>query len=249
MDISQLSLNEIVLRYPGSRSVFETFHLDYCCGGKQTLDHACSKRNIAINDIVTALEKQANQKDDEIHFEQWPLDLLIDYIEKKHHRYTEQTLALLIQKLERLVHRHGPENPFLMELHDTFVQMAGNLAMHMKKEELVLFPAVRKLVNAQLQGSYTAEAGAISIRGAMAQMEHEHEEEGQRLSKIAELTDHFTPPSHACSTWQFTYEKLAEFEKDLHRHIFLENGILFPAAATLEDQAQMAQQPQSCMIR
>lgn len=246
MNIEQLSLNEIVLRYPGSRSVFETFHLDYCCGGKQTLEHACKKKNIAIADIEAALEKQANQKEDVIRFEDWPLDLLIDYIEKKHHRYTEETLALLNLKLERLVARHGAENPYLMELEETFHQIAGNLAMHMKKEELMLFPMIRKMVNAKMHGSAPVEPGGVSIKNAIMQMEHEHEAEGQRLTKIAELTNNFTPPSHACSTWQFTYEKLAEFEKDLHRHIFLENGILFPAAASLEVESV---QPQSCMIR
>ncbi len=244
MDIQHLSLNEIVLRYPGSRMVFETFHLDYCCGGKQTLEHACQKKNIAVADIVTALDKESNKRDDEIRFEDWPLDLLIDYIEKKHHRYTESTLALITQKFERLVHRHGPENPYLMELSDIFQQIAGNLAMHMKKEELVLFPAVRNLLKAQLTG--IPSSNTVSIKNAISQMEHEHEEEGQRLTRIAELTNHFTPPEQACSTWQFTYEKLAEFEKDLHRHIFLENGILFPAAIQMEE-AQA--QPQSCMMR
>lgn len=243
MDIQNFSLNEIVLRYPGSRMVFETFHLDYCCGGKQTLEQACKKKNIAIADIEAALEKQNNKRDDEILFEDWPLDLLIDYIEKKHHRYTEATLALINKKLERLVYRHGEENPYLSELAEIFLEISGNLAMHMKKEELVLFPAVRNLIKAELSG--TLSQNTVSIKSAITQMEREHEEEGGRLTRIAELTNHFTPPSHACSTWLFTYEKLAEFEKDLHRHIFLENGILFPAAAKMEDEQSI---PQSCMM-
>lgn len=244
MSIQNLTLNEIVLRYPGSRMVFETFHLDYCCGGKQTLEHACQKKNIAVADIEKAIEKEANKRDDEIRFEDWPLDLLVDYIEKKHHRYTVDTLGLLAQKLERLVQRHGEENPYLMELQEVFLQMAGNLSMHMKKEEMMLFPAVRNILKAKMSGAIWE--SPVSLASAVAQMEHEHEEEGIRLTKMAEITNQFTPPEHACATWQFTYDKLAEFEKDLHRHIFLENGILFPAAIQMESEQV---QPQSCMLR
>lgn len=66
-------------------------------------------------------------------------------------------------------------------------------------------------------------------------MEHEHEAEGERFRKIAGLTDGYTAPPDACGTYRVTFAMLKEFEDDLHKHIHLENNILFPGAITLEN--------------
>lgn len=233
--MKELALNEIVKQYPGSRFVFEEFHFDYCCGGKQQLGQVCEKRNINVEDVITAIHKRSTQKEDIINFDEWPLDLLIDYIEKKHHRYVNDNLDHIQEKLDRLVYRHGDENPFLLQLNETFLLVARNLSMHMKKEELILFPFIRNLVNAQRNGTTLTEAGFGSVRNPIMMMEDEHQHEGDRLHIIAEMTNQFNPPPQACATWQYAYEKLAEFEKDLHMHIHLENNILFPKAIKLEE--------------
>lgn len=239
--MKDLSLNEIVSRYPVSRHVFEQFRFDYCCGGKQTLEHACSKRSIPFEDVVKAIEQRAAYKDDVIDFSQWPLDLLIDYIEKKHHRYVVESAQLLHEKFERLVARHGYENPYLLDLKEMFEQAAQNLGHHMYKEEHILFPYIRNLVSAERGDAVYQTPGFGSVENPIAMMEQEHSTEGERFEKMAELTDLYTPPPHACATWQFTYEKLAEFEKDLHRHIHLENNLLFPKAILLENKLREAE--------
>ena len=65
-------------------------------------------------------------------------------------------------------------------------------------------------------------------------MMEEHEAEGDRFVKIAELTNNYTPPADACSTYRVTFAMLSDFEQDLHKHIHLENNILFPSAVALE---------------
>jgi len=48
---------------------------------------------------------------------------------------------------------------------------------------------------------------------------------------MRELTSAFTPPEGACPTYRGLYHGLAEFERDMHVHVHLENNILFPRAA------------------
>lgn len=40
-------------------------------------------------------------------------------------------------------------------------------------------------------------------------------------------------PDDACNTFMLTYQKLKEFEDDFHKHVHLENNILFPKASEL----------------
>ena len=54
-------------------------------------------------------------------------------------------------------------------------------------------------------------------------------------------SDGFAPPADACLSFRALYQGLEEFERDLHRHIHLENNILFPRAlAGLSQEAERA---------
>lgn len=225
----------MVRLYPGSRHIMERYRIDYCCGGKQTLEQACSKKGLNAEVVAEQIISYVPH-DPQIDVSNWPADLIVSYIEKKHHRYTEENLILINHKLDQLVDRHGENHPFLFELNGLFKQLSANLSTHMKKEELILFPYINKMVKAALGGTVPETPPFMRAANPITLMEAEHHEEGARFEKIAELTNNYTPPEYACSTWQFVYEKLNEFEKDLHMHIYLENSILFPKAISLEQQ-------------
>jgi regulator of cell morphogenesis and NO signaling len=65
-------------------------------------------------------------------------------------------------------------------------------------------------------------------------MEAEHEAAGDELFEIRSLTNNYTPPADACNTYRICYQELKEFEEDLHKHVHLENNILFPKTIKLE---------------
>ncbi|MFZ1327731.1 MAG: hemerythrin domain-containing protein, partial [Chitinophagaceae bacterium] len=64
-------------------------------------------------------------------------------------------------------------------------------------------------------------------------MEQEHDHAGSMLAEIRRLTDNFMPPADACTTYRLSFAALEAFELDLHRHVHLENNILFPKAMQL----------------
>ena len=68
----------------------------------------------------------------------------------------------------------------------------------------------------------------------VAQMEAEHESAGDAMRKIKGLSNNFTAPADSCNTFKALYSELKEFEEDLHKHIHLENNILFPRSIELE---------------
>ena len=66
-------------------------------------------------------------------------------------------------------------------------------------------------------------------------MEMEHETVAKNFDRIRTLSKNYTVPEDACATYSLLYNKLAEFENDLHTHVHLENNILFPKAIKLEN--------------
>lgn len=129
---------------------------------------------------------------------------------------------------------HGAKHPELLLINELFKGCAGELAQHMKKEELILFPFIKKLVHATLSDELIELPHFETIQNPIAMMMHEHDAEGVRFRKIAELSNNYTPPADGCNTYKVTFAMLEEFEQDLHKHIHLENNILFPKAAKLE---------------
>ncbi|MCP2037879.1 iron-sulfur cluster repair di-iron protein [Chryseobacterium sp. HSC-36S06] len=214
--------------------VFKKYHIDFCCKGGRTVEEACDNKKVSPEQIYQELEEIANRKSEDIDFNSWPLDLLADYVEKTHHKYVEEKSAMLIPYLNKLCKVHGERHPELFEINELFIGSAQDLAAHMKKEELILFPFIKQMVEAKKNGETLPAPRFGTVENPVAMMKHEHEAEGERFVKIAELTNDYEFPDDACGTYQVTYKMLEDFQNDLHKHIHLENNILFPKAIAME---------------
>ena len=113
-------------------------------------------------------------------------------------------------------------------------EVAGELSSHLKKEELILFPFIKKMLVAKKENSGLPVAHFGTVDNPIKMMETEHEDAGELFRKISLLSNNYTPPQGACNTYRAFYAKLDEFEQDLHQHIHLENNILFPKVLILE---------------
>ncbi|MDD2985309.1 iron-sulfur cluster repair di-iron protein [Flavobacterium sp.] len=233
--LEQPTIGEYVAKDFRTAAVFSKYGIDFCCKGNRTIEEASEKKGLDFNQIEQEVTQiLATQATNTIDFNSWPSDLLIDYIEKTHHRYVVEKSAVLVPFLDKLTKVHGGNHPELFEIHELFVGCASELAQHMVKEETVLFPFIKKMENAIRTGQAIEQPHFGTVENPIAMMKHEHENEGDRFVKIAALTNNYTPPADACNTYKVTFAMLQEFEQDLHKHIHLENNILFPRAIAME---------------
>jgi regulator of cell morphogenesis and NO signaling len=229
------TIGEIVAEDFRTAAVFSKNRMDFCCGGHKTVKEVCESKKVDTELLTLELNEVLNSKNEgTIDFQQWPLDLLVSYIVKTHHRYVEEKVPILLQFLHKLCNVHGERHPELFEINQLFNGCAQELGHHMEKEEQILFPFIEKMEAAKSKGIELERPPFGSVNNPINMMMHEHEAEGKRLERIAELTDGYTPPQDACNTYKVTYAMLQEFEQDLHKHIHLENNILFPKAIALE---------------
>ena len=228
-------IGELVARDYRTASVFKKYSIDFCCQGNRTIQEACEKKNIdtkkVLEDLVAMMEAKSESTTD---YQSWPLDLLADYIEKKHHRYVQEKTLEIQPYLDKICKVHGERHPELLEIKEEFNASAGELAAHMKKEEMILFPFIRKMTKAKLENTKVDAAHFGTVKNPIQMMMNEHTVEGNRFRKIEELSNNYTPPLDACNTYRVSFALLKEFEQDLHLHIHLENNILFPRAIEIE---------------
>ena len=228
-------IGQIVAEDYRTAQIFKNHKIDFCCQGNRSIQQAAEKKKMDAQVLINEINAiQQEVKESTVDYKSWPLDLLADYIEKKHHRYVGEKIPVLIPYLEKLCKVHGERHPELFEITEHFKKCAGELSAHMKKEEIILFPAIRKMVQAKQTGSRLEKPHFGTVQNPIQMMMMEHETEGERFRLIDDLSNNYTPPEDACNTYRVTFALLQEFENDLHQHIHLENNILFPKSAELE---------------
>jgi regulator of cell morphogenesis and NO signaling len=230
----QRSLGELVTENTRAAAVFERFGLDYCCHGHQTLEDAAREQGVPIDQVVAALESLGAPTTGDRADEAASLDQLTQLIVQRHHRYVRESTPTINAWLDKLVSRHGERHPELAQARDIFRQLGAEMAAHMAKEENILFPFIDALAAAERDGHRPAASPFGTIVNPVRVMEADHAVAGDLLARLRTLTGGYEPPADACTTYRLCYSELARFEADLHRHVHLENNVLFPRALELE---------------
>lgn len=227
---AQQTLAGIVSSNHAAVPVLEKYNLDFCCKGKRTLAEACKEKNLPVDTIVDELNHAVQPlASNKIQFDQMNAEQLISYILIRHHFYVKQALPTITGHLEKVAFKHGDRFPFMVDVFHLFSKVGEELTAHMQKEEQILFPRITE-VEALHNTNHTRGLSANYIAAPIQVMEMEHEQAGDLLYKIRELTNNFTPPADACTTFRVSLAELKAFEEDLHKHVHLENNLLFPMA-------------------
>jgi regulator of cell morphogenesis and NO signaling len=228
---------EVAAQNPATIRIFQRFAIDFCCGGKRPLSEVCAEKHITFGELRTALDSAGEPERSELPTADAKLTEMVRFIVDKYHADLRIELPRLAQMAAKVLDAHGARHPdVLPALEATLHGLREELEAHMMKEERVLFPYIERLETLATAGQRLPASPFGSIQAPSGMMEHEHESAGHALARLRELTGGYTPPADACNTFRGLYHGLAELEKALHEHIHLENNILFPQAARLEEE-------------
>ena len=235
MIIATQTVREIAQAQPSSVRVFEQFGIEYCCGGRKPLAEACATKDVDVDTVIAALE--AASRNENAKMKDWtkePLAKLTEYIVRTHHAYCKDELPRLSGLAAKVVNAHGGTNPELALIKAKLARLAEELIDHLAEEEVVVFPMITKLEGKKASDAAAQAESPTSIGNPLAMLIKEHDNAGVLLAEIRSLSRDFIAPEYACTTYNAFFDGLREFERDLHRHIHLENNILFPRAIALE---------------
>ncbi len=220
------TLGGLVAGNPARAAVLESLGLDFCCGGARTLAAACAEAGLdaaTVARLLAAPPVAGAAAAAEPDLKAMPLTGLVDHIEATHHAWLRRELPSLQAQAAKVRAAHGPRHPELAEAAEVLAALAEELDAHLAKEEQILFPAIRAL-----EGGGPGLPTCGGLQNPIRVMEMEHDEAGEALRRLRELTGGHQPPPDACATLRGWCAGLAALERDLHRHIHKENNVLFP---------------------
>ncbi len=234
--IQKLTLAQIVSKDSRAAAVFEKYQLDFCCNGAKPFEEACMEQGLNSTEILSEIDNTHNGAgENSLRFNGWELDFLVDYIINNHHHYVRQAIPVISAHSTKVASVHGKIHPETVEMARIFSSVYKELKQHLMKEEELLFPYIKFLVKVKNNLSSYERPFFGTIANPIKMMEAEHLSAGNGMFAIRKLTDNYSIPLDACNTYAVYLKELKEFEEDLHKHVYLENSILFPKAVELEE--------------
>ena len=232
-----MTIRDIVANDFRTAAVFQRHDIDFCCKGDRSIQDACRNGRVTAEDVLKDIaEATATAATGEARFNSWDLGTLVSYIVGNHHAFVRQAIPVLLTHTKKVAAVHGDRHPELPEVARLFSEVADEMTSHMAKEEQILFPYIVDVEEASQTGSGRPSAPFGTVRNPIRMMEMEHESAGDAMARIRSLTSGYAIPEGACTTYRVCLQELEAFERDLHQHVHLENNILFPKAARLENE-------------
>jgi len=219
------SLGELVAECPARAQVFEQLRLDYCCGGRQTLAAACTKRRLDLDEVLAALQTLdgGRRQSANVESRDWR-DVgaaeLCAHIVTVHHDGLRKAFPRIERLLATVVRVHSNRARQLRDAQRRFSEIRAELEPHLASEETELFPAC-----------IAADQTGTPIEAYMLEEhESEHAALGHALVALRILCGDYDRQTARCATHRALLDALEAFEQDLHRHVHEENNILLPRA-------------------
>lgn len=212
MITKDMTIADSIKQKPDIVSIFSDTGIDFCCGGHRSLEEALNEKNLDINSYLRILNSEQKSEDKNLDS---ALNLdkkeLVDYIIKYHHKYEFELLDKIDDFLKTLINvhysTHGEE---LTNIYGLFLRIKADLVPHFYEEEKKYFPPF-------INGEYVDFEKLIDG----------HETVGELLQELERITDSYTAPDDGCNTYEYCFKLMKDLQDDIHKHIFLENSVLF----------------------
>jgi regulator of cell morphogenesis and NO signaling len=230
------SISDIVKWDYRTADVFKKYQLSFCCSGAVQLKSACEVRGIDFGLISTELEEATRNRmlPNNLPFDEWNIDFLIDFIVHIHHAYIYRVIPSLSASLESFTAGHQVKYPELIRVTELFTKMTEMLMLYNRHEDDIIFPYIKQIDSAYRRKEPYGNLFVRTLRKPLHRVENEHRQIQGFMNDLAIATNQFTAPEKACLSYSVIYKKLEEAHHNLRQHQFLEHSILFPKAVAIE---------------
>jgi len=199
-DVNQ-TVREIAIEHPATVRVFESLGIDYCCGGKRSLQDACQRAGVPVERALDLLEGvKEDSTTDAANWGGASAQELVRHIVGQHHSYVRSETPRLMTMFEKVVSRHGQAHSELASIRDLFKALTEELSVHMHKEENVLFPYFEQMESAVARGAAPPPVVFGSVEMPISRMLADHDDAGELLARIRALSNEYHAPESACPT-------------------------------------------------
>lgn len=240
VDFLNYSVGALVAADSRAATVLDAYGIDYCCHGDERLEEVCNRLSISPKGLAKNLKFYLkDQSPPTFDYDFWPMGLLANYIERKHHRYVKAQAPLI-----ESMFKEASQEPFdrigsLPEVRLIFWKVAEEILDQVVREERILFPYLRKMEKNEQGEIPFAGSHFDTVRESIVTLFKEHHREGACLQELRSVTNGYKLSIHSSYWERLIYPQLEALDKDMKTHLHLENNILFPRALSAAEKVSL----------
>jgi regulator of cell morphogenesis and NO signaling len=201
----------------------------------QTLEEACKKNGLRVEQVVRELESPTHLREANLPLVSYPIDLIIEYLKHSHFLFIKHKLPYIAKLIENFKAKHVLYEHVERDLKIVFPLFVEDFIHHIYEEEDTLFVYIRQLQKASKGKLSPTKLYCKWEKNALQKFAMEHEVHDDEMAGIRKITNDYQITEHTPLHIKVLYSELKEFERSLQTHARIENEILFPKAMTLEE--------------
>ncbi len=206
--------------------------------GDKTVSEICKEREINTDFFLVIV----NSFHDHDYFPQgklleFPLSLIIDYIQKSHSYYLEVKVPQVEALITELCHKAAPSQKKQLTLVERFFsEYKSELTEHIMDEENEVYPNVISLDEAYTAGKIKEEHLGLIHDHPIDAFAKKHNNVEEKLYDLKNIIIKYLSPAidHTISDTLLT--ELFRLERDLNDHARIENKVMIPKVRMIEQE-------------
>lgn len=174
---------------------------------------------------------KSTKKGEVVNYNLLGLDELVEFISKTYHNYLKELIFSLEVHLGTMLKIDTIKDSGVTSIRNCVQELKILLEQHVSREENILFPFISKLTKNNKNSNLEPE---IFSGHLINKIKMEHAKISEILNKIRKLSHNYSPPANSSPALKLCYAQLFNLEQDIHKHIFVEENILFPKLLDFE---------------
>jgi regulator of cell morphogenesis and NO signaling len=167
-------------------------------------------------------------------FESYPIEIIVDYIQRTHIFYFEKKLPEIEQSIGLLSDHYESHHPILTALRNFFLRYVNDLSEHIRAEENLLLPYITTLRAARKTPAHFSTFVVARRDYSIDRFLNDHHDTEDELKDIRQTIRLYDPPQTNESLYRILLSQLQTFEQDLRVHAHIEEEVLIPKALAIE---------------
>ncbi|MTI21798.1 iron-sulfur cluster repair di-iron protein [Fulvivirga sp. RKSG066] len=239
MSFNKKKIADIVDNNYVNASVLYYFGISFFDYSEETLEQACIEKGLDVKMVVKKLEADPNSgPGDFLALQEYPIDLIIEYLKHTHFIFIKQKLPYLAQLIKNSsLKAEDYYTAIAKDLKFVFPLFVEDFIHHIYEEEDTLFSYIASL-NDYLNGGGNPSVMYWKMENnSLQKFAMEHEQHDDEMRGIRNITNDYELVEGASLPIKVIYSELQTLEEDLKTHARIENEVLFPKALQLEKEA------------
>ncbi len=204
--------------------------------GDKTVKEVCLEAEVNIDfflEITNSFVDEDYVQQKELN--SFPISLIVQYLKKTHQYYLNEKIPEIEHNIHLMLEEETVDNEKFSLVEKFFNDYIKEITNHISREEVAIHPYVLEIESAFYSNKINKDIYSKIKSYSINNYASEHDNIEEKLFDLINIIIKYLPPAKSVSLCNTILTELFRLEKDLNIHASLEDKVLIPKVAVMEE--------------